>query len=260
MAAAPKLPLELAVFSPADALAAQRLGASRVELNAPGSYPSGGLTPPAAVLAALSPLLRIPVRVMIRPRGPPPPAEPNHPDFIYTAAELDAMRASIAEMKAAGTMDVARGDGFVFGILKRDGSAGTTTLEIDEQRCAELVALARPVPCVFHRAFDPLPDCEAGVDALVRCGFAGLLTAGGVAEGGCVGNLARLERIWERARGRIEVVAGGGVRHHNVHALTASSLGDAEQGGTWVHSAALKADGSGMDEDEVQRLLAELAK
>ena len=252
--AAPKLPLELAVFSPADALAAQTLGASRIELNAPGSYPSGGLTPPLAVLAALSPQLRIPMRVMIRPRGPP--ANP-HPDFIYTSVELDAMRASIAEIKASGTMDVARGDGFVFGILRSDGDGA---LEIDEEKCAELVELARPVPCVFHRAFDPLPDCEAGVDVLVRCGFAGLLTAGGVKGGGCVGNLTRLDRICERAGGRIEVVAGGGVRHHNVNALTASALGGAERRGTWVHSAALKSDGSGMDEEEVQKLLTELAK
>ena len=249
------LPLELAVFSPSDALRAQALGVSRIELNAPGSYPSGGLTPPLAVLAALSPRLRIPVRVMVRPRGPL--ARPL-PDFVYTPAELAAMRASIAAMRDAGVLDAARGDGFVFGVLR--SSADRRTLEIDEETCAELVELARPLPCVFHRAFDPLPDCEAAVDVLVRCGFAGLLTAGGVGRGGCVGNLERVERIWKRARARIEVVAGGGVRHHNVHALTASALGSAERREAWVHSAALKGDGSGMDEEEVQRLLTELAK
>ncbi|XWW96712.1 hypothetical protein V2A60_004691 [Cordyceps javanica] len=280
------LPLEVAVFSPADALAAQALGAARVELNRPGSYPAGGLTPPLSALAALASLsssppppqpLRIPVRVMIRPRGPPP--ADGEPDFVYTPAELDAMRASMSELKASGFMSVERGDGFVFGVLRRDNSSSSSgKLEIDVEACKELVALAHPVPCVFHRAFDPVVaaaggggDVVAVVDALVACGFAGVLTAGGDA-GGCLDNLGTLGRICEAAAGRIEVVAGGGVRHHNVAGATAAlARYNAEQAGekagetagrrgVWVHSAALKPDGSGMDEEEVRKLLEELAR
>ncbi|KAJ6781117.1 hypothetical protein PWT90_00698 [Aphanocladium album] len=254
------LPLELAVFSADDALAAQSLGAARVELNAPGSYPAGGLTPPVAALAALSPQLRIPVRVMIRPRGPPPPPPPppdgDSPDFLYTPAELDLMRAAIADIKASGAINVARGDGFVFGILKR--SESSEKLTIDAETCRELVALARPVPCVFHRAFDVVAGSDEALDALIECGFEGLLTAGGDA-GKYIDNLARLERICERAAGRIQVVAGGGVRHHNV-AGPAAALAKHGEGRVWVHSAALKEDGSGVDEGEVRRLLEELAK
>lgn len=255
------LPLELAVFSPADAIRAQALGASRVEFNAPGSYPAGGLTPPLADLATLSPQLRIPMRVMIRPRGPPPPSSTgtSSPDFLYSDAELDAMRASIAEIKAAGVLDVSRGDGFVFGVLIHDDS--NKKLVIDETTCEELVKLAAPVECVFHRAFDPIAsageeDCDAGIDALVRCGFAGLLTAGG-GVGKYVDNLERLQRICARAEGRIQVVAGGGVRHHNVSG-PAVALATHGAGRVWVHSAALSADGTGVDEEEVRKLLEEL--
>lgn len=248
------LPLELAVFYVADALLAQSLGAARIELNAPGSYPAGGLTPPLSALAALAaPSLRIPLRVMIRPRGPPA----DGPDFIYTAAELDAMRAAISAIKAAGVMDVARGDGFVFGVLTQDSGK----LAVDAATCAELVALAAPVPCVFHRAFDLV--AADGVAVLAQCGFAGLLTAGG-AVGNYLDNLDNLARICEQARTgrRIEVVAGGGVRHHNVAGPAAAALGKFGDAGprVWVHSAALRADGAGMDGDEVRRLLAALAE
>lgn len=257
------LPLELAVFSAADALRAQSLGAARIELNAPGSYPAGGLTPPVAALAALSPQLRIPVRVMIRPRGAP--ADGTSPDFLYSSSELDVMRAAIDEIKASGAMNVSRGDGFVFGILKRSEDG---TLSVDEETCAELVARAHPVPCVFHRAFDPIAGSDAALDALISCGFAGLLTAGGDV-GNYLDNLPRLEHICPRAGDRIQVVAGGGVRHHNVkgpaaalgrYAAAAAAAAAGQQQPVWVHSAALSADGAGVDEDEVRRLVEELAQ
>ncbi|ATY58415.1 Copper homeostasis domain [Cordyceps militaris] len=238
------LPLEVAVFSAADALTAQSLGAARIELNAAASYPCGGLTPSLSSLSQLS-SLRVPVRVMIRPRGPPPTTTA---DFIYTAAEVAAMRAAIAALKPA--LNPARGDGFVFGAL-------TPTAAVDADTCRELVACARPLLCVFHRAFDALPDVEAGVDALVRCGFAGVLTAGGPVGGGCAANAERLAQVVACcAAGRLEVVAGGGVRHHNVGALAARFAPGA---GVWVHSAALRADGTGLDEEELRKLLAALA-
>lgn len=252
------LPLELAVFSPDDALRAQSLGASRIEFNAPGSYPAGGLTPPVASLVALSPQLRIPLRVMVRPRGPPPNAA--SPDFLYTPAELALMRAAISDIKASGALKVTRGDGFVFGILHQEADG---KLAIDEDACRELVELARPVPCVFHRAFDTvasstLEECDAGLDMLVGCGFVALLTAGG-SVGKYLDNLPRLERICAHAAGRIQIVAGGGVRHHNI---AGPAVGFATHGeeNVWVHSAALDEDASGLDEDEVRNLLQELRK
>lgn len=243
------LPLEVAVFSSQDALKAQSVGASRIEFNAPGSYPDGGLTPPLDELKLLSSKLDIPVRVMIRPRGPP---QDGSMDFLYSEAELELMKEAIADIKAANVMKVERGDGFVFGILKQTGGQ----YAIDETICTDLVNTAKPIPCVFHRAFDSIAssnDWKAGLDTLTRSGFEGLLTAGG-AEGKYCDNLARLEEICNHASGKLQIVAGGGVRHHNVE-RPSKSLQGYGSGNVWVHSAALQSSGDGVDQEELQELL-----
>lgn len=65
-----RLNCEVAVVSSAFGLEAQDLGAKRIELNAPGSYEAGGLTPPVKELTSIASQLEIAVRIMIRPRGP----------------------------------------------------------------------------------------------------------------------------------------------------------------------------------------------
>ncbi|CEJ81261.1 hypothetical protein VHEMI01400 [[Torrubiella] hemipterigena] len=248
------LPLEVAVFSSQDALTAQSSGAHRIEFNAPGSYPDGGLTPPLDELRLLSPQLRIPARVMIRPRGPP---ADGSMDFIYSEAELELMREAVSEIKAAGVMDVARGDGFVFGVLKKHEDGGYV---VDEEVCKALVDAAKPVPCVFHRAFDPIAEEDgawaSGLDALLRCGFEGLLTAGGTPGKFCE-NLERLEELAKHVDGKLQIVAGGGVRHHNV-GEPLGVLGGYKKGSVWVHSAALRSSGDGVDEEELTKLLAQI--
>ncbi len=268
------VPLEIAVFSSQDALAAQSLGASRIEFNAPGSYPDGGLTPPIDALTTLSPQLTIPMRVMIRPRGPPGGPNPDaatkssNPDFIYTPAEFDLMRQAILDIRAAGVMSPDRGDGFVFGILARDSASSTgsssskSPLSIDMARCNELIELAKPIPCVFHRAFDPVASSSSDIwkdalDVLIASGFQGLLTAGG-GKGSCGDNISRLEELSDYVAGRMEVVAGGGVRHNNALAAAKKLRGTKGRQKVWLHSAALLKDGSGLDEAELQILLDKL--
>lgn len=154
------IPLEVPVFAPSSASAAISAGAHRLELNRAGSYPQGGLTPE---IADLQVLLRsecsVPLRIMIRPRGPP---ADGSPDFVYSNEEFDAMKASIREFQASGLMQRDRGDGFVFGIVRAchvlhrtahgDRSVGEAMV-VDVERNRELVDLAAPWPCVFHRAF-----------------------------------------------------------------------------------------------------------
>ncbi|KFG77680.1 CutC family protein, partial [Metarhizium anisopliae] len=110
-----QMPLEVAVFSGESALKAQSQGASRVELNAPGSYHVGGTTPPIAELKRIAAKVTIPVRIMIRPRGAP---GDGSPDFVYTPKEVAAMAQSIRDFKATGLLNPFRGDGFVFGLLQ----------------------------------------------------------------------------------------------------------------------------------------------
>lgn len=268
------LPLELPVFKAASAQKAARLGASRIELNRDGSYPDGGLTPSVSELGGLADL-QIPVRVMIRPRGPPPsPA----PDFIYSDAELQAMRDAITTFKESGLLKAERGDGFVFGILRderhpaTDGvAAAAGRLAVDTAQCKPLVDLAKPYACVFHRAFDDAVGgggrhdqsasalCGTALDDVVACGFHGILTSGG--PGNAPDNAETLKEIIEKAEGRIEIVVGGGVRGSNVKRL-AETTGAAGTGGrVWFHSSCLTArtGKDDIDPEEVSALLQELS-
>ncbi|KAH6892172.1 hypothetical protein B0T10DRAFT_593845 [Thelonectria olida] len=120
------IPLEVAVFSPENAIKAESKGAHRVQLNRPGSSDVGGLTPGLDYVKQLhmpqNPLhkkLDIPVRIMIRPRGPPGPYDREPQDYIYSEAEFQQMKDSITAFKDLRTMNPFRGDAFVFGILKR---------------------------------------------------------------------------------------------------------------------------------------------
>lgn len=142
-------PLEVPVFSPPSASLAIAAGAHRIELNRAGSYPQGGLTPSLADLEALSGSSPVPLRVMIRPRGPPPADEEGAPDFVYSDDEFGEMKAAVCAFRDSGLLRRERGDGFVFGVLRAAGAA----VVVDVERNRELVGLAGGLPCVFHRAF-----------------------------------------------------------------------------------------------------------
>lgn len=144
-------PLEVPVFGASAALHALQANLiHRLELNRQNSYPQGGLTP---TLADLHRVLHEhhhhatpPLRIMIRPRGPPPDGSA---DFLYSDDELVAMREQIGEFVESGLMRREQGDGFVFGVLAKSGDG----VVVDVDKCRELVQLAAPWPCVFHRAF-----------------------------------------------------------------------------------------------------------
>ncbi|KAH7318696.1 copper homeostasis CutC domain-containing protein [Stachybotrys elegans] len=235
------LPLETAVFSGTSALQAQNLGADRVELNAPGSYPQGGTTPPLRDLLAVKHNLEIPIRIMIRPRGPP---SDGSPDFIYSDVEFEQMRQAIRDFKAADVLNPIAGDGFVFGVLKyRDLDNIETPLErvtIDKERCKELIELARPLPCIFHRAFDTIAGSsrwEEGVEDLKDCGFEAVLTSGG--QGNCADNMDRLEQMCRRIGKDLQLIVGGGLRPHNVESI-ASRLSTYLEVGVYLHTGAIR--------------------
>jgi len=175
--------IEVCCGSVDDALEAEAGGADRVELNS--SLFFGGLTPSVGAVGEAKRRLRIPVMVMIRPRGG---------GFAYTETELAVMERDIEAVAAAGA------DGLVFGILTPDGA-------LDEGACARMIARAGRLPCVFHRAFDVMARPEEGLEALVRLGFRRILTTGRRAaiEDGA----PYVRKTIERARGRIEILPGG---------------------------------------------------
>ncbi|KAM7198065.1 Copper homeostasis CutC domain containing protein [Naviculisporaceae sp. PSN 640] len=279
--------LEIPTFGAEHAQLAVSLGAGRLELNAAGSYAAGGTTPSLDELNALRTSLgydTVPIRVMIRPRG----ARPNEQDFIYTESELLSMVHSIAQFKESGLL---RGheDGFVFGVVKtlqansNDGPGiedrPEGQLEVDSEKNKLLIETARPLKCVFHRAFDDILGAgsqpeeakkereEKAFKAVKECGFDGILTSGG--QGNASDNKERLGRILalanEDSEHQVEIIVGGGVRSGNLGMLKEALGVDAlDSGGEdegkpacWFHSSCLTLRSGGLefDGEEVKALV-----
>ncbi|KAI3321792.1 hypothetical protein HD806DRAFT_147247 [Xylariaceae sp. AK1471] len=281
--AVPGLGLEIPAFGASAARDAATLGATRIELNAVGSYVDGGLTPALEDLKQFisASSLNIPLRIMIRPRGPPSATSSAEAggqaarDFIYSDEEFEAMEASIGVFKDTGLLDADRGDGFVFGILKEedDGEERTRGRRcwVDRERCARIVQAARPFKSVFHRAFDEVVSCddaasnesarpswETGLETVAACGFDGILTSGGL--GKAVDNIEMLENIIQKAQAlRVEIIVGGGVRTANVQELTQRLRLRESAGSVYLHSACLHGDGGeNINLEEVQGILTQL--
>jgi copper homeostasis protein len=184
---------ESCIDSDAAADASARGGAGRVELCA--RLDLGGTTPAAAIIERCVAAARIPVFVMIRPRGG---------GFVYAPGEVAAMEADLAMATVAGAQ------GVVFGALRADA-----TIDMDAMR--SLIDRARPLPVTCHKAIDAARDPIEALDALLELGVDRVLTSGG-AETAAAG-APILARMVARAGDALVVMAGGGVRAHNVAAL-----------------------------------------
>ena len=178
--------VEICCGSLEDALEAEQGGADRVELCS--ALFLGGLTPSFGTIVEAKARLKIPVVVMIRPRGG---------GFCYTQVEMAVMERDTALAADQGA------DGIVFGILKADGS-------IDEERCRRILKLIGNRQAVFHRAFDVTPDPFRSLDQLVELGFTRILTSG--QEDTAPEGASLIRRLIDYARDRIEILPGGGIK------------------------------------------------
>lgn len=247
-----KLPLECAVFGAENAIRAQKVGVQRIELNAPGSYKAGGLTPEVVELQSCKPAVKVPIRIMIRPRGAPHKC--GDLDFVYKPAEKQAMRDSIKEFKDCGIMNPITGDGFVFGALKPTKAAEveedpTAGYAVDKDFCQELVRLAKPFPCIFHRAFDQIAYSSSshttrGLRDIAACGFKGVLTSGGLG-GSYWAHFEKLDAIrcamdHDKVLNELQLIVGGGLRANNATGAVTHLGTHNKANELWLHSAAVK--------------------
>ena len=184
-----KILFEVCCGSIDDAIEVQAGGADRIELNSCLFH--GGLTPPIGSVIEARKRLQIPIIAMVRPRGG---------GFCYTEAEF-------AQMEHDARMFIEQGaDGIVFGILNQDGS-------IDMQRNARLVEIAGDRDAVFHRAFDVTGDPFKALDQLIELGIKRVLTSG--QQPSVPLGVEMLKQLVEYAKGRIEILPGGGIELHN---------------------------------------------
>jgi copper homeostasis protein len=193
----PRVLLEVVVQTVDAACAAGRSGAARLELCV--DLVSGGTTPPSSLTREVVAAVDLPVFVMIRPRAG---------SFVYSANERDVMARQIDEAMTCGAA------GVVLGVLQPDH-------RVDVPGTRTLIARAGGRPVTFHRAFDQTPDLDTALDDLIAAGAARVLTSGGAA--GALAGSARLAALVRRAGDRIVVLAGGGVRAHNVAQIVRST-------------------------------------
>jgi len=184
--------IEAYVETAEQAAAAVEAGAVRLELCGVGE---GGVTPPDSLMRAVFAAVNVPVHAMVRPRAG---------DFVYDDAEFEAMRLAIPRLRSLGA------HGVVFGVLLGDGC-------LNLARMGELVALSAGLRVVCHRAFDATPDADEALEQLVALGVHEVLTSGHAST--AIEGAATLRRHVERGAGRIEILAGGGVRAQNAAEL-----------------------------------------
>ncbi|KAJ3196663.1 hypothetical protein HK101_008117 [Irineochytrium annulatum] len=183
--------LEVCLETVESAIDAEKNGAARVEFCA--NLTEGGTTPSIAAVKVCKTMIKIPMMVMVRPRGG---------DFAYTDAEFDIMKHDVVAFKELKVQ------GVVFGILRSNGT-------VDLERMKELVDLAKPMDVTFHRAFDVSRDPIEALEAIIRVsGINRILTSG--QDSGALEGLETLKAVVAKAAGRIEILPGGGVTPRNV--------------------------------------------
>jgi copper homeostasis protein len=188
----PRVLLEVCVETVADAVAAERGGADRLELCS--ALDLGGLTPSLGAFLEIRDTVKLPVVVMIRPR-------PG--DFVYDESELAVMARDISAYLPYSP------HGFVFGPLNPDGRVNGAAGRLREL-CGEREA-------VFHRAFDRTPDPIEAVEELVRRRFTRLLTSGKADV--AVQGVKEIAAVVDHAGGRVEVLPCGRIRAENAAAV-----------------------------------------
>ncbi|NXN28312.1 CUTC protein, partial [Nycticryphes semicollaris] len=193
-------------------------GAGRIELCA--GLVEGGTTPSMGLLQVVKQCVRIPVFVMIRPRGG---------DFLYSDREVEVMKADIRLAKLHGA------DGLVFGALTEDG-------RIDTELCTALLAVCRPLPVTFHRAFDMVHDPLVALETLISLGFERVLTSG--CDSSALEGLSLIKRLAEQVSDALVTMGlfppGGGITERNLQRILEGSTASE------FHCSARSARDSGM--------------
>lgn len=175
---------------------ALQAGVERIELcdnlAVGGTTPSYGVIEEAAKYVAES---KTTLAVMIRPRGG---------NFVYNSHELKIIETDTLKAVEAGAQNI------VFGALTPDNEIDTDALEI-------VSIAAQGLPITFHMAFDEVTDQEKAIDQLVEFGVDKILTHGGPLDQPL--NTDKLKSLIDYAKGKINIIIGGGVNAENFENL-----------------------------------------
>lgn len=177
--------LECCADSVESALNAAKGGADRLELCA--NLPIGGTTPDPALFHRIRKESDIRMHVLIRPR---------FGDFCYSEYEMDIMREQIRVFRQE------KAEAVVIGVLKEDG-------DLDCQAMERLIREADGMSVTLHRAFDMCRDPFRTLEEAAALGVDTILTSG--QKPSAWEGRALLADLIRKAKGKIDIMAGGGI-------------------------------------------------
>jgi copper homeostasis protein len=189
--------MEWIVENEKDAIAAEKLGVSRLELVS--AIQLGGLTPSYGIMKRVVEAVQIPVQVMIRP---------HNNGFIYDTYDKEAMKEDIALLYDFGHYRI------VIGALDQNKKVDTGFLDNIFKEFPNL-------DVTFHRAFDEVEDQIEAYRTLMhyRTNIQRVLTSGGAnscAEG--VDSLRKLVQLQHELNGP-GILPGSGINLGNIKEL-----------------------------------------
>jgi len=184
--------VEVIACSLVDAAIAKDAGADRIELCL--AIEVGGLTPYLETVRNMESIAPLPAVVMVRP-------QPG--GFV---SQNKQMLEQIEDILNLGLTNIQ----IITGALTENNTLDLVAMKAIRDRTPGTV-----LAC--HRCFDLTPDPFVALEQLIDLGFNRVLTSGQAQtalEGADV-----IRKLHQQANGRIEIVAGSGVRPHNVQEL-----------------------------------------
>lgn len=189
--------LEACVDSVESALAAEKGGATRLELCA--DLIVGGTTPSRCLFQELRRHTKIRTHVLIRPR---------FGDFCYTDYETAIIEEEIKMFRELGA------EGVVIGALCPDGV-------LDMKKMERFVKAADGIWVTLHRAFDVCSDPYQALEQAKELGISCILTSG--QKNSSLEGAELLGELKKRAGNEIQILVGGGVNAEVIEKLYAVS-------------------------------------
>ena len=176
-----------------EAVRAEALGAQRVEICE--NLRVGGTTPSAGTIAIAKNTLKIPIMVLIRPRGG---------NFIYSQNEIDIMKHDIKLCKKIGIA------GVVIGALTKEHT-------IDVDLVNELIQIARPMSVTFNKAIDETFNILEEFKNLLKTDVDRVLTSGGAKT--AFDGRDIINEMVHISNGKIKIISAGKVHHSDLQKL-----------------------------------------
>ena len=190
---APSRPLilEACVETIQQGLLAEKNHADRIEFCQ--RLDLGGVTPDHDLIRTAINKIKIPVKIMIRPRGG---------DFIYSNSEIDRMKSDIKYCKSIGVEEV------VLGALNNDK-------EIDYSLTQHLAKLAIPMKVTFHKAIDEVSNYMNALKTLSSIQNIGSVLTSGTKENALAGK-DYIKIASEEFSETLNIIAAGSITNTNL--------------------------------------------